>query len=92
MINALLAQMTDHIPSQATARGYAYFSLGALFDRADLKGGAYSVISQMTSQSPYGAFTSLDGAIRTRSATRFSPRRRLVRSTTPTEKTWANST
>jgi hypothetical protein len=60
-INALLTQMTTHIREQATARGYAYFSLGALFDRADLKGGAYSVISQMTSQFPYGYFTSLDG-------------------------------
>jgi hypothetical protein len=60
-INALLTQMTDHIRAQATARGYAYFSLGALFDRSDLKGGAYSVITQMTSQFPYGFFTSLDG-------------------------------
>jgi lysophospholipase L1-like esterase len=60
-INSLLAQMTAHIRAQATARGYAYFSLGALFDRSDLKGGAYSVVSQMTSKLPYGFFTSLDG-------------------------------
>ena len=60
-INSLLAQMTAHILAQATARGYAYFSLGALFDRSDFKGGAYSVVSQMTSKLPYGFFTSLDG-------------------------------
>jgi hypothetical protein len=59
--NALLAQMTAHIKQQATARGFAYFSLGALFDRSDIKGGAYSVVKQMTSNFPYGLYTSLDG-------------------------------
>ena len=60
-INAQLVQMDDHIKQQAALRGFAYFSLGALFDRPDLKGGAYSVIKQMTSQLPYGLYTSNDG-------------------------------
>lgn len=60
-LNGMLAQMTDHIRAQATARGYGYFSLGALFDRPDLKGGPYSIIAQLTSKFPYGLYTSLDG-------------------------------
>lgn len=60
-IDAQLAQMTAHIRDQAAARGFAYFSLGTLYDRADLKGGAYSVVTQLTSRFPYGFYTSLDG-------------------------------
>lgn len=61
VVNGLLAQMTAHVQQQAAARGYAYASLGTLYDRADLKGGAYSVVKQLTSAFPYGAFVSLDG-------------------------------
>jgi lysophospholipase L1-like esterase len=61
VINAMLAQMTAHIRTEAAARHYAYASLGALYDRADLKGGAYSVQKQLTSPLPYGVFMSLDG-------------------------------
>jgi len=60
-INALLGQMTDNIRAQAAARGYAYFSLGALYDRPNLKPATYSVISQLTSSTPFGSFISLDG-------------------------------
>ena len=60
-INALLGQMTDNIRAQATARGYAYFSLGALFDRSDLKPANYSIIAQLTSSTPFGSLISLDG-------------------------------
>ena len=60
-IDAQLAQMTAHIRDQAAARGFAYFSLGTVYDRPDLKGGAYSVVTQLTSKFPYGFYTSLDG-------------------------------
>lgn len=60
-LNALLNQMGDHIRAQATARGFGFFSLGALYDRPDLKGGAYSIVAQLTSKFPYGYYTSLDG-------------------------------
>jgi hypothetical protein len=61
VLNGLLAQMTAHVQQQAAARGYAYFSLGALYDRSDLKGGAYSVIKHLTSIFPFGTYISLDG-------------------------------
>jgi lysophospholipase L1-like esterase len=60
-INGMLAQMDDHIRQQAAARGYAYFTIGALYDRRDLKPARYSVASQLTSSFPYGLYTSLDG-------------------------------
>jgi len=60
-IDAQMAQMSAHIHDQATARGFAYFSLGTIYDRPDLKGGAYSVVKQLTSKFPYGFYTSLDG-------------------------------
>jgi hypothetical protein len=60
-INGMLAQMDDHIRDQATARGYAYWTIGALYDRRDLKPAKYSVASQLASSLPYGLYTSLDG-------------------------------
>jgi hypothetical protein len=60
-INALLGQMTDNIRAQATARSYAYFSLSELYDRSNLKPATYSVISQLTSSTPFGSLISLDG-------------------------------
>jgi lysophospholipase L1-like esterase len=60
-IDGLMAQMSAHIRDQAAARGFAYFSLGTVYDRPDLKGGAYSVVKQLTSKFPYGFYTSLDG-------------------------------
>jgi len=60
-VNDLLTQMDDHIKQQASARGYAYFSLGALYERSDLKPATYSVAAQLASQFPYGLYTSLDG-------------------------------
>ena len=61
ILDGMLGDIDDHIRQQAAARGYAYFSLGALFERPDLKPAKYSVISQLSSQSPYGPYTSLDG-------------------------------
>lgn len=54
-----LTQMNAHIREQAAERGYAYFSLGALYE---LPKPAYSVVTQMTSRdAPYGPYISLDG-------------------------------
>ena len=61
ILDGMLVDIDDHIRQQAAARGYAYFSLGVLFERPDLKPATYSVISQLSSQLPYGPYTSLDG-------------------------------
>ena len=61
LVNGFLAQMNDHVRRQAAASGYGFFSLGALYDLPGLKGGPYSVITQLTSQEPYGPYVSLDG-------------------------------
>jgi lysophospholipase L1-like esterase len=61
VLNTMLGQIDDHIRQQASARGYAYFSLGALYERSDLKPATYSVAAQLASQFPYGLYTSLDG-------------------------------
>jgi len=60
-VNATLAQMQAHVRAQATARGYAFADLGALFERSGLKPATYSVVQQLTSRTPYGALISLDG-------------------------------
>jgi lysophospholipase L1-like esterase len=59
-LNQQMAQMSAFIKQQADAHGFAYFSLGVLFDRADLKPAKYSVVNQLTSKLPYGLYTSLD--------------------------------
>ena len=41
-LNQQMAQMSAFIKQQADAHGFAYFSLGVLFDRADLKPSKYS--------------------------------------------------
>jgi hypothetical protein len=60
VVNAQLHAMSDHIRSEATRRGFAYFELGALYDRPGLKA-PFSVITMMTSTTPYGPLISLDG-------------------------------
>ncbi len=37
-VNDLMHRMTAHIQSEATRRGFAYFALGSLYDRNDIKG------------------------------------------------------
>lgn len=59
-VNALLAQMDDHIRSEADRRGYAFFALESLYGRSDLKG-PFSVSQLMLTASPYGPLISLDG-------------------------------
>jgi len=59
-VNALLAQMNEHIRGEAERRGFAYFALQELYGRADVKG-PFNPIAMMTSPEPYGPFISLDG-------------------------------
>ena len=60
-LDSWMGQMADHARAQAASRGYAFASLGELYDRRDLKPPVYSVIAQLTSAYPYGAYISLDG-------------------------------
>lgn len=60
-LNGMLVQMRDFAQQQAAARGYAFTTIGALYDRQNLKPPVYSVISQLTSGHPYGPYISLDG-------------------------------
>ena len=59
-VNALLAQMNEHIRGEAERRGFAYFALQELYGRSDIKG-PFNPIALMTSLEPYGPFISLDG-------------------------------
>jgi len=59
-VNDLMARMDAHIRSEAQRRGLAYFRLGDLYDRADVKP-PFSVVALMTSATPYGPLVSLDG-------------------------------
>ena len=60
-VNAILAQMADHAKQEAAKRGYAFASLGALYDKPNLQPATYSVIAQLTSATPFGDYISLDG-------------------------------
>ena len=60
-VNAQLAQMRAFVEGQAAARGYALASLGALYDRSDLKNKPYSIVNHLTSLIPMGLYVSLDG-------------------------------
>jgi len=61
VVNALIHAMNVHIRSEAVRRGLAYFELGALYDRSDLKAAPFSVVAMMTTATPYGPLISLDG-------------------------------
>lgn len=59
-VNDLMSRMDAHIRSEAERRGLAYFRLGDLYDRADVKA-PFSVVALMTTATPYGSLISLDG-------------------------------
>jgi len=59
-VNGQLQLMNAHIQAEATSRGYAYFSLGALYDRPNLKA-TFSLTTLLTSITPFGSLISLDG-------------------------------
>ncbi len=61
VLNTQLGQMVDFAEQQAATRGYAYFSIGALYELPDVKPPVYSVIAQLTSSTPFGPYVSLDG-------------------------------
>jgi len=58
VINAQLVQMSDHVRGQAAQRGYAFVELEVLYGIAKAP---YSVVTQMTTGTPYGPNISLDG-------------------------------
>jgi hypothetical protein len=60
IVNSQMHAMTAHIQSEAARRGFAFFALGTLYDRSDLKP-PFSVVSLMTGGAPYGEYFSLDG-------------------------------
>jgi lysophospholipase L1-like esterase len=57
-LNAQLAQMNAYIRQKANENGYAYFALSALYDRPKPR---YSLSALLTSNTPFGAYISLDG-------------------------------
>jgi hypothetical protein len=59
-LNDLAKQMDDYIAAKATENGYAYFSLGALYDVAKT-GVPFSVQAMLGTTAPYGTLVSLDG-------------------------------
>jgi hypothetical protein len=59
-VNAQMSQMSAQIQAEAAQRGFAYFALGALYDRSDVKG-PFSLTKLMTSFAPFGTYFSADG-------------------------------
>jgi lysophospholipase L1-like esterase len=59
-LNTLAVQMNTFITAQATANGYATFSLGALYDTAK-DGVAFDLATILASPTPFGTKMSLDG-------------------------------
>jgi hypothetical protein len=60
IVNTVIAAMNAHIQSEAATRGYAYFSLGALYDQPGLKA-PFSLSVLLQSPVPFGPYFSLDG-------------------------------
>lgn len=60
VVNAQLRQMNDFIEALARRIGYAYFELDVLHSLPAVKP-PFSVLTLMTSQTPYSAYMSLDG-------------------------------
>ena len=57
-IDARMAQMNAHIQSKATANGYAYFSLDALYGLPKIN---FNLVDVLFSSAPFGPNISLDG-------------------------------
>jgi hypothetical protein len=57
-INARMAQMNLHMQTKAAEKGYAYFSLDAVYGLAKPR---FSVLDLLFSNAPFGASISLDG-------------------------------
>lgn len=61
IVNAQAAAMNAHIQQQAMQRGYAYFSLGALYDLPTLKPPFRLSATFLSNVAPFGALISFDG-------------------------------
>jgi len=59
-VNAQLAAMNAVIRNEAETRGFAYFPLGALYERVVTKP-PLNAVAVMTTAQPYGPYISLDG-------------------------------
>jgi lysophospholipase L1-like esterase len=59
-INAQLAAMNAVIRQEAEEHGYAYFSLGALYEDAVVKP-SLDAVAVMTTAAPFGPLVSIDG-------------------------------
>jgi hypothetical protein len=59
-LDAQFAEMNAIIRAEAEARGFAYFSLSALYEEANSKA-PFSAITLLTSAQPFGPLFSLDG-------------------------------
>ena len=59
-VNAQLRAMSAHVQQLASANGYAYFALDALYGMDGLKA-PFSLSTLLFSSQPYGPFISLDG-------------------------------
>ena len=59
-LNNLGAQMSDEIESKAQENGYAFFSLGALYDKSK-RDVPFELEAFLKSATPYGTLISLDG-------------------------------
>jgi len=60
IVNGQIAAMNAHIQSQAVNRGFAYFSLGALYDLPSVKP-PFSLAATFLGTSPFGPLMSNDG-------------------------------
>jgi GDSL-like lipase/acylhydrolase family protein len=61
IVNQLMHAMTAHIQAEATRRGFAYFPLGTLYDRDDIKAPNFSIAATLLTAKPFGDYFSLDG-------------------------------
>jgi hypothetical protein len=59
-ITTRMHEISAQIQAEAASRHFAYFSLGALYDRPDAKG-PFSLSKLMTSLAPFGPYFSADG-------------------------------
>ena len=59
-VNTIGTAINNLIQDRATKNGYAFFSLGALYDAPDAKP-AFNASALLTSSTPYGPYVSLDG-------------------------------
>jgi len=60
LVNAQIQAMNVHIQAEAQKRGFAYFTLGALYDLPGLKA-PFSLVALLQSPTPFGTLISLDG-------------------------------